>query len=296
VRDEVQRISAQLERESYIADPAIATSIWLAMSLGRPLLVEGHAGVGKTEIAKVLARVLDTELIRLQCYEGLDATTALYEWNFPRQMLRLRLEEGTGRTVEEREASIFERSFLLERPLLRAITHEGRAPVLLIDEVDRADEEFEAFLLEVLSDFQVTVPEIGTIRATHRPYVVLTSNRTRELSDALRRRCLFLWIDHPPVEKETRIVRAKVPGIDERLTREVTAFVQSLRQMDLSRTPGVAETLDWAAALVKMHASALDESLIRETMGCVVKDQGDMRRVEAALREPGLPALLRQAS
>jgi MoxR-like ATPase len=281
-----------LERESYIADAAVSTSVWLATALGKPLLVEGHAGVGKTEIAKVLARALETDLIRLQCYEGLDASSALYEWNYPRQMLRLKMEEGTGLSLEEKEASIFSEAFLLKRPLLQAISHAGRAPVLLIDEVDRADEEFEAFLLEVLSDFQVTIPELGTIRATERPNVILTSNRTRELSDALRRRCLFLWIDYPTFDKEILIVRTKVPGMDEQLAREVTAFMQSIRRLDLGKVPGVAETLDWAAALVALHASRLDEALVRETLGCVVKEERDTTTVLKALENPGLNALV----
>jgi MoxR-like ATPase len=292
VRQEIQRIQEQLEQQSYVADAAVATSIWLATALGKPLLVEGHAGVGKTEIAKVLARVLGTELIRLQCYEGLDASTALYEWNYPRQMLRLKLEEDSALSLDEKEASIFTEPFLLKRPLLQAITHTGRAPVLLIDEVDRADEEFEAFLLEILSEFQVTIPEMGTIRATSRPNVILTSNRTRELSDALRRRCLFLWIDYPSFDKELSIVRRKVPGMDEHLAREVTAFMQSLRRMDLGKVPGVAETLDWAAALAALHASRLDAALVRETLGCVVKEERDVATVGRAIEEHGLQPLL----
>jgi len=291
VRQEIRQIQEQLERQSYIADTAVATSVWLSTTLGKPLLVEGHAGVGKTEIAKVLARVHGADLIRLQCYEGLDVSTALYEWNYPRQMLRLKLEEDSPLSLDEKEASIFTEPFLLKRPLLQAITHTGRAPVLLIDEVDRADEEFEAFLLEVLSEFQVTIPEIGTIRATTRPDVILTSNRTRELSDALRRRCLFLWIDYPSFEKELLIVRRKVPGMDEHLAREVTAFMQSIRRMDLGKVPGVAETLDWAAALAALHASRLDPALVRETLGCVVKEERDTALVLRAMEERGLDAL-----
>src|SRR5690606_22473004 len=279
-----------MEREAYVADASIATAVHLATQLGKPLLVEGHAGVGKTEIAKVLARALGTELIRLQCYEGLDASTALYEWNYPKQLLRIKLEESAPGTLAEKEASIFSEPFLLRRPLLEAIMRD-RAPVLLIDEVDRADEEFEAFLLEVLSDFQVTIPEIGTIRATHRPHVLLTSNRTRDLSDALRRRCLYLWIDYPSFEKELRIVRKKVEGLDERLAAQITAFLQSLRRMNLSRSPGVAETLDWARALAALHASHLDAALVRETLGCIVKDQADLRRVEAELDAGRLEAM-----
>ena len=228
MREEIQRIQQSMEREGYVTDRAVATAVHLATALGKPLLVEGHPGVGKTEIAKVLAAMLQGDLIRLQCYEGLDATTALYEWNYPKQLLHIRLQQDGERSAAAREADIFSERFLLKRPLLQAITHQGRPPVLLIDEVDRADEEFEAFLLEVLSDFQVTIPEIGTVRAAARPAVVLTSNRARDLSDALRRRCLYLWIDYPPLEKELRIVRTRVPGIDERLAREVTAFIHSL--------------------------------------------------------------------
>ena len=269
-----------MDRESYIADPAIATSLHLAMQLRKPLLVEGHAGVGKTEIAKVLARLLDTDLIRLQCYEGLDTSTALYEWNYARQLLHIRLQEREGKTSE---AEIFSEPFLLKRPLLQAIAHGGRAPVLLVDEIDRSDEEFEAFLLEVLSDFQVTVPEIGTITAKERPHVILTSNRSRELSDALRRRCLYLWIDYPPFEKELAIVRRKVPGASEELAARIVALVQQLRAAKLAKVPGVSETLDWAAALVSLHASHLSAQIIEETLGCVIKDEGDLRKVRADL-------------
>ena len=283
MRKEIQRITEQMEQQGYVTDRSVATAVHLATTLGKPLLVEGHPGVGKTEIAKVLATVLQGDLIRLQCYEGLDATTALYEWNYPKQLLHIRMEEGSKRTVAEREADIFTSAFLLQRPLLQAITHPGRPPVLLIDEVDRADEEFEAFLLEVLSEFQVTIPEIGTIRAAARPAVVLTSNRARDLSDALRRRCLYLWIDYPTLEKELRIVRVRVPGIDEHLAREVTAFVHSLRRMKLAKVPGVAETLDWATALVSLHASKLDEELVRETLGCFLKDEADLKHVAARL-------------
>src|SRR4051794_913887 len=238
------------------------------MELRKPLLVEGHAGVGKTEIAKVLARVLNTDLIRLQCYEGLDTSTALYEWNYARQLLHIRLQERDGKTSE---AEIFSEAFLLKRPLLQAIAHGGRAPVLLVDEIDRSDEEFEAFLLEVLSDFQVTVPEIGTITAKERPHVILTSNRSRELSDALRRRCLYLWIDHPPFAKELSIVRRKVPGASEALAAEIVGLVQHLRTAKLAKVPGVSETLDWAAALVVLHADHLTKEIVGETLGCALK-------------------------
>ncbi|MGQ0713160.1 MAG: AAA family ATPase, partial [Gemmatimonadaceae bacterium] len=269
-----------MEQQSYVTDRGIATAVYLAMALHKPLLVEGHPGVGKTDIAKVLAGALAADLIRLQCYEGLDATTALYEWNYSKQLLRIKLEEGTGRSVAEKEASIFSEPFLLKRPLLQAITHDGKPPVLLVDEVDRSDEEFEAFLLEVLSDFQVTIPEIGTIRATHIPLVVLTSNRSRELSEALRRRCLYLWLGYPTLEKELRIIRAKVPGIEARLAAQIGTFVQEVRRLALAKAPGIAETLDWAKALVTLHATHLDEELVRETLGCFLKEESDLRAFE----------------
>ena len=280
----------RLEREAYVADPAIATSLWLAMTLRKPLLVEGHAGVGKTEIAKVLALLLDTDLIRLQCYEGLDASTALYEWNYPKQLLHIRLQERDGKPAAEAEAQIFGEQFLLKRPLLQAVAHGGRAPVLLVDEIDRSDEEFEAFLLEVLSDFQVTVPELGTIRAPERPHVILTSNRSRDLSDALRRRCLYLWIDYPGFEKELSIVRRKVPGATEELAAQIVALVQQLRRVKLAKVPGVSETLDWADALVALHASRLDAQLVQQTLGCVVKDEADLRKVRAEMEAGRLSA------
>ena len=276
MREEVRNIQRLLEEQLYIADAAIATALYLSMSLGRPLLIEGPAGVGKTEIAKALAGALDTKLIRLQCYEGLDASTALYEWNYPKQLLHLKITEASNVATETREAEIFSEPFLLKRPLLQAITEHERAPVLLIDEIDRSDEEFEAFLLEVLSDFQVTIPELGTIKATHRPYVVLTSNRSRDLSDALRRRCLYHWIDYPSLEKELEIVRAKVPAITLALSSEVTRVMQETRTMSLSKVPGVAETLDWANALVALQATELDEELMSQTAGCFLKDENDI--------------------
>jgi MoxR-like ATPase len=286
MRDEIRKIQALMEREGYVTDRGIATAVYLANALHKPLLVEGHPGVGKTDIAKVLARSLETELIRLQCYEGLDATTALYEWNYPKQLLHIKLEEAdASRPIEEREAAIFSEPFLLKRPLLQAITHDGRPPVLLVDEVDRSDEEFEAFLLEVLSDFQVTIPEIGTIRARHQPFVVLTSNRARELSDALRRRCLYLWIDYPSLEKELQIVRAKVPGISDRLAGEIARFIQAVRHMKPAKAPGVAETLDWARALVALHAAHLDPELVGETLGCFLKDEGDLSDFRSRLTD-----------
>ncbi|HEY7138665.1 MAG TPA: MoxR family ATPase [Methylomirabilota bacterium] len=294
MREEIRHIQAQMEGAAYITDPAISTAVHLATTLRKPLLVEGHAGVGKTEIAKVLARVRGTNLIRLQCYEGLDASTALYEWNYPKQILRIRLEERERdeRSMSAREADIFSEAFLLKRPLLQAITQADRAPVLLIDEIDRADVEFESFLLEVLSDFQVTVPEIGTITAAHRPDVVLTSNRSRDLSDALRRRCLYLWIDYPSFEKEVRILRTKVPGINERLAGQIARVMQNLRRRQLQKVPGVAESLDWGAALVALHADHLDAELVRETLGCVLKEVDDVKRIEADLAAGRLSELL----
>jgi MoxR-like ATPase len=291
VRDEIRRIRDVMEREAYVTDRQVATSVYLATTLGKPLLVEGHPGVGKTEIAKVLATVMDADLIRLQCYEGLDATTALYEWNYPRQMLHIKLDERNPESLKAKEATLFSEDFLLKRPLLTAITHKGRPPVLLIDEVDRSDEEFEAFLLEILSDFQVTIPELGTIKADARPMVVLTSNRTRELSEALRRRCLYLWIGYPSFEKELRIVRSKVPGLPEALAREITAVLQRLRQMRLAKMPGVAESLDWGMALVALHAEHLDETLVRDTMGCFLKEESDFQLLEAELAAGGLATL-----
>jgi len=272
-----------LEEQIYIADAAIATALYLSMVLGKPLLIEGPAGVGKTEIAKALANALQTRLIRLQCYEGLDATTALYEWNYPKQLLHLKLEESSSASETEKEAMIFSEAFLLKRPLLQAITEHERAPVLLIDEIDRSDEEFEAFLLEVLSDYQVTIPEIGSIKATHRPHVVLTSNRSRDLSDALRRRCLYHWIDYPSVEKELEIVQAKVPAIEASLARRVTEVMQATRTMSLSKIPGVAETLDWANALVALKAPELNEEIVAETLGCFLKDESDVAAFKAEL-------------
>jgi len=288
--DRIAQLLDQLDREAYVADPAIATSLHLALELRKPLLVEGHAGVGKTEIAKVLARLLGTDLIRLQCYEGLDASTALYEWNYARQLLHIRLQERDGHAGGDAEAKIFSEPFLLKRPLLQAIVHEGQAPVLLVDEIDRSDEEFEAFLLEVLSDFQVTVPEIGTISARERPHVILTSNRSRELSDALRRRCLYLWIDYPSFEKELSIVRRKVPGASEDLTTQIVGLVQRLRRAKLAKVPGVSETLDWASALVVLHASQLSPEVVTETLGCLVKDEADLRKLRVEIEAGRLPA------
>lgn len=265
----------------YVAGRGLAVSIHLALRLKRPLFLEGEPGVGKTEVAKVLAAVLDTELIRLQCYEGLDVSHAVYEWNYPRQILEIRLLEGAhalDRTTAERE--LFTEAFLIKRPLLRAIEQAAhRPPVLLIDEIDRADEEFEGYLLELLSDFQITIPELGTIRAVEPPVVVLTSNRTREVHDALKRRCVYCWIDYPDAATERRIVAAKVPGVSAALAGQVTAFVQELRTAELYKAAGVSETLDWAAALVALSRAELDSTVVEETLGILLKNQEDIQAV-----------------
>jgi MoxR-like ATPase len=277
----VDELQSALREQSYVADRGLATAIFLALKLQRPLFLEGEAGVGKTEVAKVLAGLLGAELIRLQCYEGLDVNQAVYEWNYARQMLHIRLMEARGEKPAESE--LFGPEFLLRRPLLQAIEYVGDIPpVLLVDELDRSDEEFEAYLLEVLSDFQITVPEIGTIRARRPPVVVLTSNRTREVHDALKRRCLYHWIDYPTFEKELEIVRARLPSVPERLSRQVTAFVQALRHEDLYKLPGVAETLDWTTALLALNREALDPSIVDETLGVILKYQDDVEQVRGA--------------
>jgi MoxR-like ATPase len=294
VRPEIRKIQEMMEAAEYVTDAPIATSVHLALVLKKPLLIEGHAGVGKTEVAKVMARMLGTNLIRLQCYEGLDASTALYEWNYQKQLLHIKLSEqsGNNRPLGEKEREIFSEEFLLRRPLLQAISQTERAPVLLVDETDRCEEEFEAFMLEVFSDWQVTIPEIGTIKASQPPHVILTSNRTRELSDALRRRCLYLWIDYPALDKEVRIVERKVPGVNARLAREIAHFMEALRRVRLSKVPGVAETLDWAQALVSLHADHLDETLVSETLGVVLKDAEDIKRFRAEVAKAGLSPFL----
>jgi MoxR-like ATPase len=270
-----------LKGEDYLADRALATVLYLALKLGRPLFLEGEAGVGKTEIAKVLASGLKRALIRLQCYEGLDVSSALYEWNFAGQMTEIRIAEAEGVTDRGRlEEDVFSERFLIKRPLLEALEpHTEGPPVLLIDEIDRTDEAFEAFLLEILSDFQVTIPEIGTIRAERPPIVVITSNRTREVHDALKRRCLYHWVDYPDAERELAIVRAKVPGVHDRLSREVVGFVQAIRGEDLFKAPGVAETLDWAAALAELDAVALEPGTVSDTLGVLLKYQDDIERM-----------------
>ena len=291
MREEIRKIQSMMESAEYVTDAPVATSVHLALQLKKPLLIEGHAGVGKTEVAKVMSRVLGTNLIRLQCYEGLDASTALYEWNYQKQLLHIKLSESSTKPVTDREHEIFSEDFLLRRPLLQAIS-QPEAPVLLIDEIDRADQEFEAFMLEIFSEWQVTIPEIGTIKATHPPHVILTSNRTRELSDALRRRCLYLWIDYPPFEKELRIVERKVPGINQRLAAEIARFMESLRRVRLAKVPGVAESLDWAQALASLHAEHLDEEIVMETLGCILKDADDIKRFRAEVGKSGLAPFL----
>lgn len=269
---------------SYLAGRALATVLFLSLRMKRPLFLEGEAGVGKTEIAKVLAASLDRPLIRLQCYEGLDISSAVYEWNYPAQMLEIRLAEAAGTTDRSRiEADIFSERYLIRRPVLQALSApDGRAPVFLIDELDRTDEAFEAFLLEVLSDFQVTVPELGTIRAAEPPIVIITTNRTREVHDALKRRCLYHWVDYPAAAQELEIIRRKVPGCNETLSRQVVAYVQTLRKRDLFKNPGVAETIDWATALTELDRVALDPETVSDTLGTLLKYQDDIARIEGA--------------
>lgn len=281
--DSIDDLQAALDRQEYVAERGLATTLFLALQMGRPVFLEGEAGVGKTEVAKVLAAILDVPLIRLQCYEGLDVHTAVYEWNHARQILQIRLAEATGSADQDAVMDeIFSSEFLIERPLLQAITTAkgGVAPVLLIDELDRADEEFEAFLLEILSDFQISIPEIGTIEAETPPVVVITSNRTREIHDALKRRCLYYWIDYPSREKEFEIVKAKVPGISERLTQQVVAYVQQLREADLYKKPGVAETLDWSRALLALSKQELDADSVDDTLGALLKYHDDVTKIK----------------
>jgi MoxR-like ATPase len=280
------------ERLGYVLDRSLATAVYLLKRLGKPLLIEGHAGVGKTEVAKVLAAFLDTELIRLQCYEGLDVSSAVYEWNYQKQLLAIKLEESSSESVEDKVKHIFGPDFLLERPLLRSIRAENASPVLLVDEIDRSDEAFEAYLLELLSDFQITIPEMGTIRAKHRPYVILTSNRTRELSDALKRRCLYSWIDYPSLEKELKIVRTRLPEIEEALSAQVVRYVQAVRQLKLAKAPGVAETLDCVQAVKSIGKSELDFEAAQETLGCISKSVEDLEKI----KDQGLDKLIAAGS
>jgi len=269
-----QALQQAFNDRGYVTSTEFATALELLVLLQKPLLIEGPAGVGKTESAKILADALGTKLIRLQCYEGLDSSSALYEWNYPKQMLRIRLTESDSSKLEEREAQIFSEPFLLKRPLLEAITQD-KPPVLLIDEVDRSDEAFEAFLLELLAEFQITIPELGTIKATHRPLVILTSNRSRELSDALRRRCLYLWQHYPSLAQETQILHARLPDISSRLAAQIARVMQALRDLPFHKVPGVAETLDWGLALMSLHSDSLDVNTVQRTRGCILKARED---------------------
>jgi MoxR-like ATPase len=279
--ESVEQLERMLSDQRYVADRALALSIYLALKLRRPLFLEGEAGVGKTEVAKALSTGLDTELIRLQCYEGLDVAHALYEWNYARQLLEIRLLEASHELERTRiTEQLFSERFLIRRPLLRALSHgPGAVPVLLIDEIDRADEEFEGFLLELLSDYQVTIPELGTIRAAEPPIVILTSNRTREIRDALKRRCLYYWIDYPSFEKEHRIIETRMPDAPRQLAEQVTAFVQELRSANLHKMAGISETLDWVAALVALDRRQLDEAVVEETLGVLLKDHEDIESI-----------------
>jgi MoxR-like ATPase len=281
--DTIEAVLAGLLEQRYVAPRGLATAIFLALKLGKPLFLEGEAGVGKTEVAKVLAALLQAPLIRLQCYEGLDIHNTVYEWNYPRQILHLRMLEASGAARSEMEHDLYSRAFLLPRPLLQAIEHnEEKRPVLLIDEIDRADEEFESFLLEILSDFQITIPEIGTIRAAQPPVVVITSNRTREVHDALKRRCLYQWIDYPDFDAELRIVQLKIPGLAPRLTRQIVGSVQRLRSLELFKAPGVAETLDWGLALQALDQQELSEAIMNDTLGVLLKYQDDVQRIQGS--------------
>jgi MoxR-like ATPase len=284
VPNSIDETLALLAEGEYVAERSLATAVFLALRMQRPLFLEGEAGVGKTEIAKVLASALGRKLIRLQCYEGLDIASAVYEWNYPRQMIEIRLTEAEGAGSRDKlEKDIFSERFLIRRPLLQALEgQQGSAPVLLIDELDRTDEPFEAYLLEVLSEFQVTIPEIGTIKAAEPPIVVITSNRTREIHDAIKRRCLYHWVDYPSAERELEIVRRKVPGVASQLSREVVAFVQQLRAVDLFKLPGVAETIDWSRALSALDRVALDPQAINDTLGVLLKYEDDIARVRGA--------------
>ena len=279
---DVEDVQESFRKLDYISDRTLATTLFLATKLEKPLFLEGEAGVGKTELAKVLASAMDTELIRLQCYEGLDANSALYEWNYAKQLLHIKMEEGRDSDAKQIERDIFSEQYLIERPLLRALLRSKDKPVvLLIDEIDRSDEEFEAFLLEILSDYQITIPEMGTVQAVSKPLVVLTSNRTREIHDALKRRCLYLWVDYPSFEKEVEIITTKVPGVSDRLAEQISRFMTQARQMDFYKRPGVAESLDWAQALLALHRNELDADAVRETIGCILKYQDDIKRVES---------------
>ena len=286
-----EQLAALLEEARYVADPEMLTSLFLLLKLRKPLLLEGPPGVGKTESALVLSTILDAPLIRLQCYEGLDISAAVYEWNYQRQLLAIRMQESSQLSLAEKEHQIFGEDYLLKRPLLQAITQQEKSPVLLIDELDRSDEEFEAFLLELLSAFQITIPELGTVKATHRPYVILTSNRTRELSDALKRRCLYHWIGYPDLEKEMSIVQKRLPGIETSLLQEVVRQVQTFRQQKLSKTPGISETIDWAESLMALGHRSLTRKAVDETLGAILKSTEDIELARRQLTESASPTI-----
>ena len=280
----IEAIVEQLESNRYIADQLLATVIYLSYHMNKPIFLEGEPGVGKTEVAIVLSQIFESRLIRLQCYEGLDANSALYEWNYPKQLLRIKMDEHSGRTPEEIGHVIYSEPYLIKRPLLEAILSvQNNHPVLLIDELDRADEEFEAFLLEILSAFQVSIPEIGTIKATHKPLVVITSNRTRDIHDALKRRCLYHWIDYPDLEKEKQIIRTRIPRIEESLAGQVAGFMQTIRGEDLMKKPGISETLDWAEALLKLNQGVLDQQIVEQTLGCILKYREDIQKFRSSI-------------
>jgi MoxR-like ATPase len=288
----IEDVERALHRHHYVADRSLATTVFLSLTLDKPLLLEGEAGVGKTEVGKVLAEILDTRLIRLQCYEGIDVNNAVYEWAYAKQMLHIRLLESAHANREETEREIYSPQFLVKRPLLQAIESNGAMPpVLLIDEIDRADDEFEAFLLELLSDFQISIPEIGTIKAERPPAVIITSNRTREIHDALKRRCLYFWIDYPSIDRELEIIQARIPGVPEKLARQVSGFIGGVRRLDLYKLPGIAETLDWTRALIALGQTELDEAAVQATLGSIVKYQEDLER----LRGTGSRELLARA-
>lgn len=285
---DISSLMAGFDRLGYVIEEELATVVYLSLKLGKPILVEGNPGIGKTELANMLARLLDTQLIRLQCYEGLDVNSAVYEWNYQKQLLGIKIQEHSALNEAEKEKNIFSEDYLLKRPLLQSISAKDKSPVLLIDEIDRTDEEFEAFLLELLSEFQITIPELGTIKAKHIPYVILTSNRTRELSDALKRRCLYHWVDYPSMEKELAIVYKRFPEIEQRLATQLVHFIQALRQKKLQKTPGVSETLDWALSLMTLGYQTLDVQAVARTYGCILKSTDDIRM----LQEEGVESLL----
>lgn len=285
---DISSLMAGFDRLGYVIEEELATVVYLSLKLGKPILVEGNPGIGKTELANMLARLLDTQLIRLQCYEGLDVNSAVYEWNYQKQLLGIKIQEHSALNEAEKEKNIFSEDYLLKRPLLQSISAKDKSPVLLIDEIDRTDEEFEAFLLELLSEFQITIPELGTIKAQHIPFVILTSNRTRELSDALKRRCLYHWVDYPSKEKELAIVYKRFPEIEQRLATQLVHFIQALRQKKLQKTPGVSETLDWALSLMTLGYQMLDEQAVARTYGCILKSTDDIR----LLQEEGVESML----